>query len=60
MDDSETHAAPTPEDDHECSDSSMPPFSPVTSPGHRSVDSSSDDSLDTQSAITVERVYETP
>ena len=59
-DDSEVHVTSAPEDDHKCSDSSMPSFSPVTSPGHRLVDSSSDDSPNTQSAIIVKRVYETP
>ena len=58
--DSEMHVALAPEDDHKCSDSSKALFSPLTSPGHSLVDSSSDDSRDTQSAITVERVYETP
>ena len=59
-DNSEAQVIPTPGEDDNCSDSSMPPFSPLTSPGHRLVDSSAGESLDTQSAVMVERVYKTP
>ena len=59
-DNSEAQMIPTPGEDDICSDSSMPLFSPLTSPGHRLMDSSTDKSLDTQSTVTVERVYETP
>ena len=59
-DNSEAQTIPTPGEDDNCSDSSMPPFSPLTSSGHRLMDSSADKSLDTQSTVTVERVYETP
>ena len=37
----------------------MPPFSPLTSPGHKPVESSADESPDNQATVTVERVYET-
>ena len=37
----------------------MPPFSPLSSPGHKLVESSVDESPDNQSTVTVERVYET-
>ena len=38
----------------------MPPFSPLTSPGHRLVASSADELPDTQSTVMVERTYKTP
>ena len=59
-DNSEAQMIPTPGEDDNCSDSSMPPFSPLTSPGHQLVDNSADESPDTQSRVTVERVYKTP
>ena len=37
----------------------MPPFSLLTSPGHKLVESSADESPDNQATVTVERVYET-
>ena len=58
-DNSEAQTIPIP-GEYNCSDSSMPLFSPLTSPWHRLVDSSADESPDTQSTVTVERVYETP
>ena len=54
---SATQITPTP-GDNSC-DSSMPPFSPLTSPGHKLVESSADELPDNQSMVTVERVYET-
>ena len=48
-------------DSGEDMDSSMPPFSPITSPHHHLVESpSEDDSAEPGTLITVERVCETP
>ena len=55
-----TQTTPTPGEENNSSESSMPPFSPLTSPGHKLVESSADEFPDNQSMITVERVYETP
>ena len=41
------------------SNSSMPSFSLVTSPGHQLVESSVDELPDSQSTVTIERVYKT-
>ena len=59
-DSSEAQTIPTPGEDDNSSDSSLPLFSPLPSPGHRLVDSSADKSPDTQSTVTVGRIYETP
>ena len=59
-DNNTTQTTPTPGEEDNSSVSSMPPFSLLTSPGHKLVESSVDESTDNQCTVTVERVYKTP